>query len=430
MKIGIDCRTILNPEAGERAGLGHYTYFLVKSLLDFDKKNKYVLFFDSRYKKTKQFSKNKNVEIKFFPFYQYKKYLPVSYSHLLINALLMKENLDVYHSPSGIIPLFYTRPSVITVHDLALYKHPKLFPPKYISKQVMAIKVLFPKSLMNANKIIAVSKNTKKDIIEEFAISEEKIDVIYEGISMNNDDLSGDKEYLKIKSKYGLSDKYLFYLGTIEPKKNILGLINAYRNLKMEYQSPLADFQLIIAGSAGYGAKKVFENIAESNAAILGRPTGRSGKERRKGYDTRTKKRIKIEGERRAMKERRINTPIKHIGYVPKEEKFVLLKNASAFVYPCLYDGFCSSVLEAMSVKTPVIASRVGSISELTSNHSALLIDPYKESNIADAILRVVTDDGLRDSLVAKGFNNVKYFNWKTCAEKTLTLYKEINGNK
>jgi len=91
MKIGIDCRTILNPHGGEQAGVGHYTYYLVKNLLEIDRENEYVLFFDSRFKNIAEFQKYKNVTIRFFPFYQYKKYLPITYSHMLISAVLNRE---------------------------------------------------------------------------------------------------------------------------------------------------------------------------------------------------------------------------------------------------------------------------------------------------------------------------------------------------
>src|SRR3989338_7974526 len=112
MRIGIDCRTILNVSGGERAGVGHYTYYLVKNLLAIDKKNNYVLFFDNRFKEVEEFKKYKNVSVKFFPFYQYKKYLPIVYSKMLITGVLNHENLDLFHSPANTLPLYYQKKSV------------------------------------------------------------------------------------------------------------------------------------------------------------------------------------------------------------------------------------------------------------------------------------------------------------------------------
>src|SRR3989344_1009011 len=172
MRIGIDCRTILNVLGGERAGVGHYTYYLVKNLLTLDKKNDYVLFFDNRFKDAQEFQKYKNVKIKFFPFYQYKKYLPIAYSQMLIGAVLNRENLDLFHSPANTLPLYYQKKTVVTVHDLGIYKFPEFFPKKFLTRQTLATKILVPRSLLKASKIIAVSKNTKKDIIEEFGLPE------------------------------------------------------------------------------------------------------------------------------------------------------------------------------------------------------------------------------------------------------------------
>ena len=158
MRIGIDCRTILNPKSGEQAGVGHYTYYLVKNLIKQDKKNKYVLFFDWRFKEFNEF-KQKNVIIKNFPFSQYNKFLPFAYSHMLISASLVKASLDVFHSPISSLPLTYTKKSIITVHDLAIYKNPSWFP-----SQIFSTKLLVPQSLRKADKIIAVSNSTKKDL--------------------------------------------------------------------------------------------------------------------------------------------------------------------------------------------------------------------------------------------------------------------------
>ncbi len=200
MKIGIDCRTILNPAHGEKAGVGYYTHHLVESLLALDKENTYVLFFDSRFKGANKFKRD-NVAIRFFPFYQYKKYLPIAYSQMLISAVLNRENLDVFHSPANVIPLFYNRPSVLTIHDLAIYKFPKFFPKKFLNRQTFSTQVLVPRSVRKASQIIAISKNTKTDIVEEFSIPEDKIQVVYEGVEK----YEKKEDCKEIKEKYGVT---------------------------------------------------------------------------------------------------------------------------------------------------------------------------------------------------------------------------------
>ncbi len=131
MRIGIDARTILNPEKGEAIGVGHYTYQLIRHLLDFDKENEYVLFFDFRVreKDVKKFTRP-NTKIKFYPFSDYKKYLPGAYSEILGTATLAKENLDILHSTSPLsrIPVGYRGKCVVTFHDLAIYRVSSVLP--------------------------------------------------------------------------------------------------------------------------------------------------------------------------------------------------------------------------------------------------------------------------------------------------------------
>jgi hypothetical protein len=163
MKIGIDARTILNPEKGDAIGVGHYTYQLIRHLLDTDKENEYVLFFDFRVreKDVKKFSRP-NVKIKFYPYSDYKKYLPGAYNEILGTATLAREHLDIIHttSPMSRIPMTYHGKTVVTFHDLAVYKIPEVFPKVKRTRDRTIMSLMAGK----ANKIIAVSDSTKKDI--------------------------------------------------------------------------------------------------------------------------------------------------------------------------------------------------------------------------------------------------------------------------
>ena len=184
MKIGIDCRTILNPSLEERTGIAHYTYYLVKNLLAIDKINKYVLFFPSLTQPAvvaELVGNSPNVKVKFFPIYRYRRFLPLTYSQLLISAVFESEKLDILHLTSDTLPYVYRGKSVLTCHDLAIFKNPEWFPSKFISNQLFYTKVLYPASVKKADKIIAVSQHTKKDLVEIFKAPAEKIKVIYEG---------------------------------------------------------------------------------------------------------------------------------------------------------------------------------------------------------------------------------------------------------
>ncbi|NQU99623.1 MAG: glycosyltransferase family 4 protein [Parcubacteria group bacterium] len=378
MKIGIDCRTILDPGAGEAAGVGHYTYNLVNNLLELDKKNKYVLFFDKGVGDAGNF-KRKNSEVKFFPYKEYKKFLPIAYSHLLIASFVSREDLDVFHSPASTIPLAYSKNAIITIHDLAIYKNPNWFPKQYFST-----KVSVPQSLKKAKKIIAVSEYTKKDLTDILKIPENKIEVVLNGVEKREDINKKDpKDKDKIKEKFDIKQDFILFIGTLQPRKNIEGLISAFD--KLRGNKIFENYQLVIAGKKGWNYKDIFEKV----------------------------------------RSRALTKKVLFTNYISKEDKTRLLNAASCFCFPSFYEGFGLSILEAMQQGTPVITSNITSTKEI-GGEAAIFIDPYKPSSIGHALKKVLGDENLRKSLIQRGYSHVEKFSWKKCARETLNVYNQI----
>lgn len=401
MRIGINCRTILNPDSGEKAGVGHYTHYIVKYLTDLDKKNEYVLFFDNRVPKSvieKVIgSKEKdNVKIDFLPFYQYKRFMPVMYTHMLLAGFLKKQNLDLYFSPGAFIPLYYDGPSVITVHDLAIYKNPKWFPSRLGPGQLFSTKILVPKSVENAIGIIVPSESTKKDLIEIFKVSEKKITVIYEGSKIDKEDKDKLPTLVELKKKFLIPNKYIFFIGTIEPRKNLSALMTAFFNLKRNGR--LKDYKLVIAGADGWKNEREKKLMKKYNKMLA------------------EKKKLTPKDEQ-----------IKYLGYVLHREKIALLKHSTCFVYPSFYEGFGLPVLEAMVCRTPVITSNVSSIPEITGDN-AILIDPNNTKEIEKAIEKLTSNEKLRQDLAERAKKQSEKFTWEKCAKETLDLFKELEN--
>ena len=379
MRIGIDCRTILNPKFGEKAGVGHYTYCLVKNLLKLDKKNEYVLLFDYRMVDAKEF-KRPNVKIKYFPFSQYKKFLPFGYSHMLISSFLAREKLDIYHAPANVIPYTYTGDSVITVHDLAIYKYPSWFP----KGQEFSTKILCPKSINKAKRIIAVSESTKRSVINLFKMPANKISVIYEGFF--KDKIPSKVEEKRILDRYKIdSEKYILYVGTIEPRKNIVNIIRAFDLLNKRRGRKFKDYRLVIAGGKGWKYEDVFKAIKNSP------------------YSHR----------------------IKYLNYIPHKDKLALINRAECFVFPSLWEGFGLPVLEAMSLGTPVVSSNVSSLPEVAGK-AAQLVNPRQVSEISKALNDVLSKATLRNKMRKTGLEQAKKFSWDKCAKETLKVYREV----
>lgn len=387
MKIGIDARTILNPEKGDAIGVGHYTYQLIRHLVEIDKENEYVLFFDFRVReKDIQKFVRSNVKIKFYPFSDYKKYLPGAYNEILGTATLMRENLDVIHStsPMSRIPVGYRGKTIVTMHDLAIYKVPDVFP------KLKRTKVRATMSLMvgKADRIIAVSESTKKDIETIFKYNSDKIKVIHSGFDKRLFEESKlAREKVLEKYEIPLDKKYILFLGTIEPIKNITRLLEAYKIFKEKCQKSGGKCQhkLILAGKNGWLSQEY----------------------------------------KQIVKDLGIAKDVIFTGYVIGDELVPLFKNADFFVMPSLYEGFGMTVLEAFATGTPAIVSNVSSIPEIAGD-AAYQIDPMNTESLAEAMIKFATDENLKNEYREKGKKQVEKFNWEKCARETLEVYKSF----
>ncbi len=373
MRIGIDCRRILDVDHGENAGVGHYVYYLIKSLLQIDKENEYYLFFYDHKIKAHEFEQS-NVRIIYFPGLENIGKIPFFYRHWFIPHILRLYRLDIYHNPANIIPLFYLHKSVVTIHDLAIYKNSDWFPDRQYFTKLINI----PVSIKRAKKIIAVSENTKNDIVKIFKIDPAKVEVIYEGVDDYNQ-LTLDET--KIRPELKISQPYFLFLGTLEPRKNLVRLVEAFN----EFLKDNKDYKLILAGKKGWKYEPIFQTI-----------------------------------EKFGLKDKVID-----IGYVNKEEKVFLLRNALSLAFPSLYEGFGLPILEAMNMGVPIITSNIASIPELVIDN-AVLVDPYSVDSIKGALSKMANDKQLREKLSVKGKGIAQNFTWERCAKKTLELYQSI----
>ncbi len=387
MRIGIDARTILNPDKGEAIGAGHYTYQLIRHLLQIDHENEYVLFFDfrAREKDIEKFSK-KNVKIKFYPFSDYKKYLPGAYSEILGTATLAKEKLDILHttSPLSRIPASYRGKTVATIHDLAAIKVPEAFPPLVRAKA----KAMLSFAIKKADKLIAVSQSTKNDIRDIFKIPEDRIQVIYSGYDKRLSEKSTVARAETLK-RYNLliDEKYILFLGTIEPVKNIARLMEAFAIFRKKFfsEKKIFNYKLIIAGKRGWLATE----------------------------------------HKQMAKDLEIEKDLIFTGYVVGDDVQALFSQADFFVMPSLYEGFGTTVLEAFATGVPAILSNVSSIPEIVGN-AAKLINPFDAEEIADAMFDFSQNEDLKNDYREKGKKQVEKFNWEKCAKETLALYESL----
>ncbi|MBU4338553.1 glycosyltransferase family 4 protein [Patescibacteria group bacterium] len=396
MRIGIDARTILNPELGEAIGIGHYTFMLIRHLLKMDAdfksgKNEYVLFFDNRVrKKDVERFKIKGVRIVNFPFSSYRRYLPGVYSEILVNAMFSREKLDILHSPGGSIPLSYRGKTAVTESGIGIRKFSDMFPP------YQRLSASFAKSILaKTNHIIVNSEAAKKDTIDCFGIGAEKITVVYKGVDQRFFDKVGQKEIARVKEKYKIKGKYFLFLSTIKPINNLVGLVRSFAGARGKFlkdardthfvsENDYSDCQLVLAGKEGWLSA---EEVAE------------------------TAKELQIEKE------------IILTGYVPPEDLNGLFQGADLFLFPPFYEEFGAPALEAMASGIPVIASKISSLQEILGG-GAVFVDPNNVEAWTREITSLVNNKSRQSELVRQSAAQAIKYTWEKTAEETLAVYR------
>jgi glycosyltransferase involved in cell wall biosynthesis len=304
---------------------------------------------------------------------------------------LGRDHLDVYHSPSGVMPYTYRGNSIITIHDLAIYKHPEWFPEGRISKSV-STKMLVPNSVSLAKKIIAVSNSTKKDLIDLFNVPEEKIAVIYQGVELPGQ-LGEDgccRLSQPVKKKHDISKEYFLTLGTLEPRKNISAVLDALGEILNDDPGILKEKEYLIAGLKGWKYEEIFNKIEEVNQ----------------------------------ISQQNIGAKlVRYLGYIQHSDKFPLIAGSSFFVFPSLYEGFGRPVLEAMKIAVPVITSNLSSLPEVCGD-AALLVDPGNKKEIKKSLISFLKDEAKRREYARRAKARAGQFSWQKTASQTIEIYQ------
>lgn len=297
---------------------------------------------------------------------------------LPIKLFLQRQKPDVFFSPAHYAPRFCPMPSVVTIHDLAYLTHPQEFKKRDLNQ----LKSWTRYSVKKADRVIAVSKNTKKDLEKFYDVKPDKITVVYNGFDNNrfHQHLSKTK-IKKTLSIYNISGDYLVFLGTLQPRKNVTSLIKAMPKITKEHPN----VKLVVIGKKGWLYSEIFSLVEKLN-----------------------------------LKDQVIFT-----GFVPDEDVPYLLTGAQLFVLPSLYEGFGITVLEAMAVGTPVMASHVSSLPEVVGEAGILIENPKNYAEIAQKANEVLENKDYANKLVEAGLKQSEKFSWTKCAKETLRVMTE-----
>lgn len=376
MIIGIDIRFLAR---GTRTGIEEYTLNLLARLLPLDKSIKYKLFYNAYHKINLDYNwlKLPNVELKEFQLPNRLVFDPLAIclSQPKIDRLLGK--VDVFWSPHFLLtPLSRKCNRVLTFHDLSFEYFPEFFPWR---KRVWHKTLRAKNQAQKADRLIAVSESTRDDLVELYRVPENKIKIIYSGVGEEFGQIGkNNKQLSSIKHKYKLPEKFILYFGTLEPRKNLVGLIKAFEIFRQKNKN---GYKLVIAGSNGWLFKDIFETAKKS-------PWSKD---------------------------------IIFTGFINPADKVYLYNLASLFIYPSFFEGFGFPPLEAMASGVPVICSNTSSFPEV-AGEGAIMIDPTNFGEIAWAMTEILNDSNLQRHQTSAGLIQVKKFSWDICARQTLDV--------
>jgi glycosyltransferase involved in cell wall biosynthesis len=359
-EIGINARTLTKPEP---TGVSRYTHKLLEALADRDDGIEYCLFgVDSLPEPFDEYESVKNAAV---PSPAHSGLRAHRWEQTTLPRAIHHHDLDAFHTPAGQPPMVARTPLITTIHDISPVTHPEWFSWKYST----VYRLLTPLAVRTSDRILTVSQFARDEILDHYPHAAGKTVAAYNGVT---EPAAGNEPVA------GLSKgTYLLSVGATNPRKNLDGLVRAYRRYRQRVDDPV---ELVLAGPD----REVF-------AAADVPP---------------------VDG-------------VRTLGFVDDDELGWLYRNAAALVYPSLYEGFGLPIVEAMHAGTPIVTSNRGAMAEVADDAS-YLVDPTDPMEIADGIERVVTDDTLRNRLRSEGHGRADEFTWERTARETVAVYREV----
>jgi glycosyltransferase involved in cell wall biosynthesis len=293
---------------------------------------------------------------------------------LRLAALARRDECHVLHCPNGMGPLWSSMPMVLTIHDLSLYRYPH-FHPRW---RIATTRQFLPRLARRAAAVVAVSEFTRREILSVLHLPADKVHVVHSAAAASFRPVTDVAQLAAVRQRYGLPERFVLFVGTVEPRKNLFRLVRAFRQVRQR-GLPHA---LVLAGHKGW--------LMDGFAAEIER-LGLSDATRR-------------------------------LGYIPDVDLPALYALADLFVYPSLYEGFGLPTLEAMACGTPVLSSNSPALAEVCAD-AACLVDPLDEEALAEAIVAVLRDPERRAELSRAGLIRAREFSWQRAAEETMAVY-------
>jgi glycosyltransferase involved in cell wall biosynthesis len=373
--IGLNAHLLSLSRNYRGAGINSYIYHLLKNLGQIDTDYRFSVFLGDR-----RFE-DERLGLHYSRWPTRTPAMRILWEQLAQPVVLHQGEVDLLHALAFTGPLVTPCPFVVTIYDLSFYHYPEAFRPwnRWYLSLFTAL------SARRARRVIAISENTKRDVVKMLGVSPGRVDVAYCGVDKDFRPLAA-AEVAQFRRERALPDRFILFLGTLEPRKNVQKLVQTYGQWRVtEPDLP----KLVVAGGKGWYYDQIFAEV----------------------------ERLGLTGE------------VIFPGYVVQQELPLWYNAADLFVYPSRYEGFGLPVLEAMACGTPVVTTHVASLPEVAGD-AALLVPPDDESQLLEAMRRALSNASLRQEMVTKGLAHAADFTWTRTALQTLDTYGRALGKE
>jgi glycosyltransferase involved in cell wall biosynthesis len=368
-----------------RTGVGQYTKRLLDALLVLDQKNQYTVFgflFLGRKLKDRPLDDAPNLRYRFIRYLPSKVFNRIRQYYIPPMDVMLGAKPDLFIFPNFVrFPLAFKAKSITVVYDMSFELHKQYVAKanqEYLSRYV-------PVAVKRSDHIVTISRNSKREIVEFYGVSEDKVTIVNPALDHDVYNPRPDSEVAEVKRKFKIDSKYVLYTGTLEPRKNIVGILDAYAGLDEKVR---AEYALVLAGGKGWRDEQIarrLEELKDLNIIIT--------------------------------------------GYVEDEDLPALYSGAALFVFPSFYEGWGMPPLEAMACGTPVISADNSSLPEVVGK-AGILLDAKDTAGLTKAMRAVLTDEKLAASLREGGLKHAQNFTWQTSAKVLLEVIKRVGATK
>jgi glycosyltransferase involved in cell wall biosynthesis len=381
MRIGINAHLVAFNKSYRQAGVSKYTELLINNLVNLDQTDQFFIYIGNQ-PRPQNFANATNFRVRASRLPTIKPPVRIAWEQSLAPALLLRDRLNLLHCPVNVVPLAAPSKTVVTIHDLGFMRYPE----RYRAAKRRYLTAATSLSARRAAHIITDAESGRQEIIELLKVRPEKVTAVPLGVDARFRPLPPE-EIEQFRQEKKLPARFVLYLGTLEPRKNIPLLLRGFARLRRENPAAVEGVELVLGGAKGWLYDEIFRLVQQLGL------------------------------------EQTTHFP----GYVSEEELPLWYNSAECFVYPSIYEGFGLPPLEAMASGCPVITSNTSSLPEVVGK-AGITVGPEDEAGLATALAQLLTDPAERVLRREQGRAQAQKFTWEETARRTLEIYRRIAG--